>query len=288
MKTITELNRLYPYPKPFPTSQIFLLGLIVVSGLIALFFAAFHAFRLVAEPTQAFFAALVIEAGLIAECLAIINKPRSIAPWLGLVISYIVSGTYNYTQAAKAGEGLGGWELGALAFGPLSALAVISLAFGNELRSHQEQVEVWSKARADWVEAELKRIEQAAQEKEVARLRAEQERERIRLEFQQRALEAEQVQEQARLEAEQKHAEKMARIEASKNRPKEHQGKRSKSMTKGEALSLILAFLVNNPDASLSEIGRQIERPKSTAGNYVNELMTKGQLKRNGHGWEVM
>jgi hypothetical protein len=238
-------------------AQIFLLGLIVAFGLIALFFAAFHAFKLVAEPYQAFFAALVIEAGLIAECLAIINKPRSVAPWLGLVISYAVSGTYNYTQAAQAGQGLGSWELAALAFGPLSALAVVSLAFGNELRSYQERVEDWSAARAVWVGGEQKRIEQVAQERE-----------------------------RVRLEAEQKHAEKMARIEASKNRP-DRPKTASKSVSKDEALSLIKQYLADNPDASLSEIGRQIERPKSTTGNYVNELMTKGQLKKNGHGWEV-
>lgn len=94
-----------------------------------------------------------------------------------------------------------------------------------------------------------------------------------------------------RLVLELKHAEKMARIEASKNRPSrpgERQEKRSKSITKGEALSLILQFLADNPDASLSQVGRQIGRPKSTAGNYINELVQTGVIKKNGHGWEVM
>lgn len=268
MRTINELNRLYPYPKPSLTPQIFLLGLIVVSGLIALFFAAFHAFGLVAGPWQAFFAALVIEAGLIAECLAIINKPKSIPPWLGLVISYVVSGTYNYTQAAKATQDLGGWELGALAFGPLSALAVVSLAFGNELRSYQERVEDWGKNRACWVEGERQRLEVVARGREQARL------------------ELEARQNQAKLEAEQKHTEKMARIEASKNHP-EASKTRPKSISKDEAIALIVRYLAEKPDASLSEIGRQIGRPKSTTGNYVNELIQTGRIHKNGEGWRV-
>lgn len=276
----TQLEKQYSYSKPGLTPQVFILGLIVVSGLIALFFAAFHAFRLVAEPWQAFFAALVIEAGLIAECLAIINKPRTVAPWLGLLVSYTVSGTYNYTQAANAGQGLGSWELWALAFGPLSALAVVSLSFGNELRDHQERVATWRQTRAMWVNSERERLEALTVEREQKRLEIEAQQNQARLEL-------EAKQKQAQLEADQKHAEKMARIEASKNRPKDRPKDESKSITKDEAISLIKQFLADNPDASLSAIGRQIGRPKSTAGNYVNELMSKGELKKNGHGWEV-
>lgn len=255
----TQLEKQYPFSKPGLTLQILILGLIVAAGLIALFFAAYHAFRLVAEPWQAFFAALVIEAGLIAECLAIINKPRTVAPWLGLTVSYIVSGTYNYTQAANAGQGLGSWELWALAFGPLSALAVVSLSFGNELRDYQERITTWLQTRAMWVNSERQRLENLAIE-----------------------------QKQKRLELEAKHTEKMARIEASKNRPKEQSQTVQKGISKTEAISLIKQYLADNPHASLSEIGRHIERPKSTTGNYINELMTKGELKKNGHGFEVL
>lgn len=74
---------------------------------------------------------------------------------------------------------------------------------------------------------------------------------------------------------------------ASKNRPSVQADSGQKTITKDEAISLIKQFLADNPDASLSAIGRQIGRPKSTAGNYVNELMSKGELKKNGHGWEV-
>jgi hypothetical protein len=74
---------------------------------------------------------------------------------------------------------------------------------------------------------------------------------------------------------------------ASKNRPNVQVDSGQKTITKDEAVSLIKQFLADNPDASLSQIGRQIGRPKSTAGNYVSELMSKGELKKNGHGWEV-
>ena len=74
---------------------------------------------------------------------------------------------------------------------------------------------------------------------------------------------------------------------ASKNRPGDRPNSVQKTISKDEAISLIKQYLADNPDASLSEVGRQIGRPKSTAGNYVNELVSKGQLKKNGHGWEV-
>ena len=79
----------------------------------------------------------------------------------------------------------------------------------------------------------------------------------------------------------------MARIEASKNRPSERPEPKPKPVSKDEAISLILQFLADNPDASLREIGRQIGRPKSTTGNYVNELLQSGKLDKNGHGWII-
>jgi hypothetical protein len=72
-------------------------------------------------------------------------------------------------------------------------------------------------------------------------------------------------------------------INRTKNRSKSVQG----SLTKEASFEKILGYLNENPDASLSEIGRQIGRPKSTAKNYTDELMQSGRLSRNGHGWEV-
>jgi DNA-binding Lrp family transcriptional regulator len=38
----------------------------------------------------------------------------------------------------------------------------------------------------------------------------------------------------------------------------------------------------DNPDASLSDIGQQIDRSKTTVSNYVRELEQDGRLQRNG------
>lgn len=57
--------------------------------------------------------------------------------------------------------------------------------------------------------------------------------------------------------------------------------------SKEAALDALLAYLANNPDASLSDIADNIGRSRSTAGNYVNELTANGRLHKNGHGWEI-
>lgn len=119
------------------------------------------------------------------------------------------------------------------------------------------------------------------------------------IEDKQGALEADALvweREKERLILEQKHNEKLARIEA-KNRPiarpierlelddlPSNQGKNGK---KEQNLDAVLMFLDGKPDASLAEIGRYIGRSKSTAENYVNELMDAGRLIKNGHGYEV-
>lgn len=163
---IQQLLTQYPYEKPKWHAQLWLLFAITIGGLTALFFAAYHAFSLVASPPQAFFAALLIEVGLAVEAIALINRPKSIPPWVGLAIGFFVSGTYNYTQAERAGEGLGGLELFALAFGPLSALAFVSLTLGNELRAYQGKIAEWEKARVEWAEKERRRLEQKEERKQ--------------------------------------------------------------------------------------------------------------------------
>lgn len=164
---IQELLSQYPYEKPRPQVQLWLLLFITIGGLIALFLAAYHAFQLVASPPQAFFAALLIEVGLVVEAIALINRPKTFFPWAGLIVGFIVSGSYNYTQAAKAGQGLGNFELFALAFGPLSALAFVSLTLGNELRAYQEKGAEWERNRVEWAEKERKRMEAKEERKAV-------------------------------------------------------------------------------------------------------------------------
>lgn len=57
---------------------------------------------------------------------------------------------------------------------------------------------------------------------------------------------------------------------------------------KQEAMTALLAYLADNPDASLSDMAAVIGRSRSTAGSYVSELTASGKLYKNGHGWEVM
>ncbi len=58
------------------------------------------------------------------------------------------------------------------------------------------------------------------------------------------------------------------------------------AISRAEALELLLGFVAEHPDASLSRIGRHISRSKSTVATYVQELQDAGQLRRNGEGWE--
>ncbi len=57
---------------------------------------------------------------------------------------------------------------------------------------------------------------------------------------------------------------------------------------KSVALDALLAYLSNNPTASLAEAGVAIGRSKSTVGNYVEELVAAGRLRKNGDGWEIV
>ncbi len=121
--------------------------------------------------------------------------------------------------------------------------------------------------------------------RDVTRIEAKQEQ----VEDKQAQLEADQREwerERERLEMELKHSEKLARIE-SKNRPGDRPKSVQEPSNKAASLDAILDYLNANPDASLSKIGQHIGRPKSTVGNYVNELVQAGRLHKNGNGWEV-
>jgi len=141
----------YPHPRPAPPPQLYLLVTLACFGLTALFLAAFSAFKLVAAPPQAFFAATLIEAGLIVEALTLALRPRTAAPWIGLLISYTVSARYNIIQAAAAAPQLDPFSLYALSLGPLSALAFVSLTLGGELRRYQSDLSAWQEAAAAWL-----------------------------------------------------------------------------------------------------------------------------------------
>lgn len=179
------MNQPYPHPRPQVPVQLYLLTGLVIFGLAALWLAAFHAFLQIAGGPQAFFAASLIEAGLIIEALALVKRPKVWYIWIAVAISLVVSGTYNYIQAAAVAPSFNFWQLGTLALGPLSALAFVSLTLGYELAEYQRRLETWQTDRASWLEARR----QEAQEREdrekaelSARLERIQERERERQE----------------------------------------------------------------------------------------------------------
>lgn len=58
--------------------------------------------------------------------------------------------------------------------------------------------------------------------------------------------------------------------------------------SKQESLNAKLTYLTDNPHASLADIAAAISRSRSTAGNYVNELVANGRLHKNGQGWEIV
>ena len=178
------MNPIYPHARPTAPVQLFLLSVLSVAGLAALWLAAFHAFLKVASPVQAFFAASLIEAGMVIEALALVRRSRVWYVWLGVGVSLTVSATYNYIQAAGAAPLLNWWQLGTLALGPLAALCFVSLTLGYELREYQARLEKWQTDRAIWLEqrrqeaeaherqleaelqARLERIQQAERERQ--------------------------------------------------------------------------------------------------------------------------
>lgn len=181
---MTELT--YPHPRPGPPAQLYLLAALAICGLAALWLAAFHAFSHVASPAQAFFAASLIEAGLIIEALALVKRGPVWYIVAAVVVSLAVSGTYNYIQAATiAGDSFNWWQLGTLALGPLAALAFVSLTLGHELREHQAGLEKWEADRAGWTLArrqEAEAYQRQQEEERQSRLWQMQEAERERQE----------------------------------------------------------------------------------------------------------
>jgi len=134
--------------KPRLPITVYALALVCLAGLIALFLAANEAFGTVAGPgvrgqTQAIAAALLIEAGLVVESIAVARSRNKLAV-IGLALSFLVSASYNYTQASDRRPDLQGWQLLALAIGPLSALTFLSLALGDEIRRYNEMIRVWA------------------------------------------------------------------------------------------------------------------------------------------------
>ena len=144
--------------RPNPPLTVYLLAAVVLAGLVALFLAARAAFATIGTPAQAIAAALLIEAGTVTEAVAVSRSHNRVAG-AGLVIGFLVSVSYNVTQALDARPDLATWQLLAFGVGPLSALIVISLALGEELRLYGERLDTWQEEREHQGRLALRRQE---------------------------------------------------------------------------------------------------------------------------------
>lgn len=159
------------YTIPAPTRNIIFWALALATsiGVVALGLAAYSAFAVVNNPIEAGFKALLIEISAIAEALALARAKRRrdyIVPVFGMLIAVVVSGTYNYTQAASStgGKALSTWELYALAIGPLAAVTMLALGLSKTIRDHDAALGQWHTDRQTWYAAELDKF--TAQEDE--------------------------------------------------------------------------------------------------------------------------
>lgn len=264
----------YPLPSPNPGVSTWLLSVLVVVGLIALFIAALDAFAQIMEWYQAVFAALLIEMGLVIEAMAFIRK-KSILALCGLVISVSVSLTYNYIQASVAGaEIISDVELIALAVGPLSALVFVALTLGNELKQHETAVGRWQHKRQIWFDEQMDKYQKAI--------------ERMR-----------------------KYTMKLNRSQAVRNRSENVQDSRSQAVHKqhskrsstgdGTAVNggstigivkvpieqaerLLIAFYRDNPGGSYAQAGRASTYSKTWAAGKVAEMLKDGRLSKKDDG----
>jgi hypothetical protein len=194
---------------PSPSRVLYALFVALVATTISLFWSALSAFGLVMEPGHAFFAAAAIELSGVVEALALVRAKtwRATAlPLSGVLITLIVSGTYNYVQVAQAGaksDITHPWVLTCFALGPLFALTFLALTTGRLLHEHETAVAEWYIAR------QKRQDEQAAAE-------ATREAEAQRIAQQQAALDAQHAAEAQARREEFAHQERLeaARVEA--------------------------------------------------------------------------
>jgi len=172
----------YTIPKPNLPLTAFILGGMVIIGLGGLGIAAYSAFEYIGRPLQAAAFALIIEAGMISEAMAIVRKNK--LAWPGLVVSLAVSGLYNYTPAARAGLLLtpqltDPLQLAALSIGPLSAVFFLALATGHELSEHEKRVQAWAADRQAWQDVQADKAAKREERREARAAKVEASRQRI-------------------------------------------------------------------------------------------------------------
>lgn len=281
--------------KPVLSAAFWLLAVLALVGLAALFLAADHAFGQVMPWYQAMFAALLIEAGMVSEAVALARGRNWLAA-AGMGISLVVSGTYNYIQVAAVGQSLGlaGWPLFALALGPLFALSFLALAIGQELRMYEALL-------ADWqADQDVQAAQEAQQAAQGVALRQAwlDEQERLR---QAAALEHERAQQAALLERQRLEVEAHERVELARVRAEARQAQRAaqpvaqpvaraKQTIAGDGLPQlqgnrlrVLELARNATGATQQEIAQQLGITRQAVGKHLAALKEAGLLNGNGH-----
>lgn len=268
--------------RPRLSASFWLLCLLAGVGLVALFLAAFHAFDQVMEPYQAGFAALLIEAGMVVEAIALARGLNRLAA-VGMVISLVVSGTYNYVQVDAAGK-LEGWPLYALALGPLFALAFLALTIGQELREYEAQLANWqaqeqhvqalaSEQAQTWAHERAQARQAADQARIEAQAKQELEQERMRLEAQTR-IELERVRLEAR-QARRAQPDQVAQVAPVASA--QPTGNRAR----------VLEIARNEPGATQETIAQRIGITRQAVGKHLVALEQSGLLRRNAGATEA-
>lgn len=298
-----EMSRaVYPVVKPTLHVVVGLLSGSLVFGLLALFWSAFVAFDQVHPSIQSLFYAGVIEIGAIAEALTIVrakgkDRPTLWVAVIALVISVVVSATYNYIQVASAASDVeitNNWQIWSLALGPLAAVLSLALTVGKQYGQYEEQLQEWetkqlefnqslqaeydgrlanwTMARQAWIDAEVLRAETIERED---KLRAEKrERRSIR---------------RSDERSERPHAEHSTPVhmnESSSTIEKMNDARRANRSTKLNALVQIYA---THPGASYQDAADKLtaggmKASKGWVGGAVPELISAGRLVVNGHG----
>ena len=278
--------------RPSPPITVWPLALVALAGLVAQYSSARAAFSLITvNGWHATGAALVIEGATVVEALVFIRSRNGYAA-LGLVVTMLASGVYNYTQASTAGADLGQWQLIAMSVGPLGALVSVGLALGDELRKHEGALVEWqtvqdeisqeaaSALRRVTIQAERQADDQRRWERQLEqqRLQAELEREN--------AAQAARIKEEGlarrRAEAAARRAEKK---QAVSERPVSAHGDNGHSVTgqwtgRWADMASFVTDVADNPALVDGMSGAQFSqltgKPKSTARRWLREARSNG------------
>jgi hypothetical protein len=70
--------------------------------------------------------------------------------------------------------------------------------------------------------------------------------------------------------------------------PNLNQANAVRRQSRAEAMAAAFAFMRQNLAASLAEIGQAAGRSKARAASVTSEMVTSGQVRRNGEGWEIV